>query len=436
MTDARRFVVLGLAPPRAAWFRSVSQWSTSAALPAEFIKCVSGEELRARLGSGRAWSAVLVDAGSPAVDRDLIDAARAAGAVVLVVDDGRTTRDWHALDVSAVLSLPLDRDALVSALSAVARPVGTADLAPVPGPTAVRTSGDRGRLIAVLGPGGTGVSTVTIAVAQAAAHAQRHSRVLLADLKLHAEQAILHDARELIPSVQELVEAHRTGAPTATDVRATAFHVVERGYDLLLGLRRARAWSTLRPRAVAATLESLRTTYATVVCDVDADLEGEAESGAVEVEERHVLARSAVATADVVVAVGEGSFKGVHALGRVVREVLELGRPPTRIVAVINHAARGRAQRDVTRALAQLLDSATAESQVPAPIFLPDRRGVTEALHDGVRLPDALGHPVLAAIDGVLDWADLRDVPATEPRPVRIKPGSLGTFTGASEAAG
>ena len=57
-----RYVLLGLARPRAAWFRDVGRWATSAAIPAEFLKCVSVEELRARLGAGRSHSAVLLEA--------------------------------------------------------------------------------------------------------------------------------------------------------------------------------------------------------------------------------------------------------------------------------------------------------------------------------------------------------------------------------------
>ena len=37
------------------------------------------------------------------------------------------------------------------------------------------------------------------------------TRVVLADLALHADQAMLHDARDVIPGVLELVESHRSG---------------------------------------------------------------------------------------------------------------------------------------------------------------------------------------------------------------------------------
>ncbi len=49
MTVTERYVLLGLAPARAAWFRSVGSWANSGALPAEFVKCLSAEEVAARL---------------------------------------------------------------------------------------------------------------------------------------------------------------------------------------------------------------------------------------------------------------------------------------------------------------------------------------------------------------------------------------------------
>ena len=90
-----RYVVLGLARARAAWFGQVARWATAAALPIEFVKTVSGEEVRARLRSGRPFSALLVDGGLAALDRDLIDLAGRHGCAVIAVDDGRSTRSWR-----------------------------------------------------------------------------------------------------------------------------------------------------------------------------------------------------------------------------------------------------------------------------------------------------------------------------------------------------
>ena len=153
---------------------------------------------------------------------------------------------------------------------------------------------------------------------------------------------MLHDVRDVVPGIQELVEAHRSRRPSAAEVEALTFSVVERRYALLLGLRRARYWTTLRPRAFAAAFESLRAAYGVVVCDVTADLEGEDEVGSADVEERNLMARTVVPTADVVFAVGRPGVKGVHALVRVLTDLGRAGIPAGRVVPVFNLAPRSR----------------------------------------------------------------------------------------------
>lgn len=424
MTD--RYVVLGLAPARAAWFRDVAQWSHGAALPLEFLKCVSAAELRARLTSGRPFSAVLVDAGQQGLDRDLVDAARAAGCAVLVVADGRTTRDWAAVGVQALLPFNLSRDELREALAAHAHPVGDVDVDATADDGVAVVPHWRGRVVAVLGPGGTGVSTAAIALAQGLADDVRHGGlVALADLKLHAEQAVLHDARDVVPGVQELVEAHRTGHASLDDVRSLTFRVDERRYHLLLGLRRARFWPTIRPRAFEAAFTSLARAFPVVVCDVDADLEGEDTGGSADVEDRNVMARTAVAAADVVVVVGVPSMKGVHSLVRVVDEVISFGIDAVRVAPVFTRAPRSpRLRAQVAEAVAVL----TAHA-LQSPVFVPDRR-VDDALRDGVRLPAAVAEPLVAAYQAVL--ARTGDRPVRTPDdivPVRVRRGELGAWS-------
>ena len=44
-----RYVVLGLATARSAWFTDVARWATVGSVPVEFVKCIDADELRARL---------------------------------------------------------------------------------------------------------------------------------------------------------------------------------------------------------------------------------------------------------------------------------------------------------------------------------------------------------------------------------------------------
>jgi hypothetical protein len=423
-----RFVVLGLAVPRSTWFRSLSQWANAGSLPLEFVKCISAEELRARLHGGRPWSAVLIDGALPALDRDLVDDARQAGCAVIVVDDARVHRDWEALAPDAVMNGLFDRRDLVETLTRYATPLTAADdLAVDAGAEA--PAGWRARVVMVCGPGGTGVSTAAMALAQGLGDDVRHGgMVLLADMARHAEQAMLHDARDVVPGIQEVVDAHRLRRPAMEEVRALAFDVPDRRYQLLLGLRRARAWGTLRPRAFDAAIDSLRRGWRVVVCDCDADLEGEAQGGSTEVEDRNRMARTAAALADVTFAVGVPGVKGLHSLARVVGDLVNHGVPAARIVPVFNRAGRaGRGRAALASALADLLrgGAGAAALGLPSPMFLPER-GVDQVTRDGARLPAALTAPLAAAFEGVLDRCGPRP-PAVE-EPQLVVPGSLGAW--------
>jgi hypothetical protein len=430
-----RFVVLGLAPPRAAWFRSVGVWATSGALPAEFLKCVSAEEARARLASGRPFSALVADAGLPSVDRDLVAAAAAVDCAVLVVDDGRTPRDWHGLGASRVLGPSFTRDELVTALVSCARTIRRGDAPPADLLARPSVSSWRGTVAAVTGPGGTGVSTAAMALAQALGDEVRAAGpVLLADLRLNAELAMLHDVRDVAPGIQELVEAHRSGQPSAQAARALAWAVDERRYHLLLGLRRPRFWPALRTQAFEAAFDTLRRAYRVVVCDVDPDLEGEDGGGSIDVEERNVMARTTASRADVVFAVGGPSLKGVHALVRVVTDLVAFGVPAHRIVPVVSRAPRSpRARAALGTAVAELAGGATG-AVLAGVIHLPER-DIEADLHDGRRLPGVLGEPLAGAFHAVLGRVAEHAVdsgPADTAE--RVRPGSLGAWTG-DEAA-
>jgi hypothetical protein len=307
----------------------------------------------------------------------------------------------------------------------------------------------------VCGSGGTGASTLAIALAQGLANRQSSSvtsktrdasnGVLLADLALHADQAMLHDARDVVPGVQELVEAYRAASPPTDELRSLVFAIEERGYDLLLGLRRARGWAALRPRSVEAAFDGIRGAWSLLVCDTDADLEGEAETGSVDMEERHALARTAVAQADVVFAVGLPGVKGTHSLVRVLGDLVDFGVPPPRVVPVVNRAPRGhRGRAEVAQVCAVVParpSPGASASNGPGPdglcppVFLPERR-VDDALRDGVALPSSLSGPLVAAFDGVLQRLGPLHAGAERGQgPARVVPGTLGHWEDEIEQA-
>lgn len=423
-----RYVLLGLAPARTGWFDAVAQWTTSASIAAEFVKCVSGEEVRARLASGRRHSALLVDGSSPALDRDLVDACATHAVPVLLVSGGRRPAMATAeIGVAAVLPAGFGPDELLESLDAHCRPVSQGTLLP-PALDEYRPSSFwQAPLFLVCGPGGTGASTVAIALASGLCRDPRHGgRVLLADLARRADQAMLHDSPELGPGFQELVDAHRLTRPEPDEVARMTFEVPRRGYSLLLGLRQPEGWAALRPRSVDAAVAGLRRAFQAVVADVTGDFEGEADGGSVDVEERNHVARTAASQATAVLAVGAPGLKGVHSLALVVRQLIGAGVDPARIVPVLNRSPRHpRSRAESSRALAALLEADGLGTALASPVHLPERK-IEEMLRDGTPLPGALVDPATRAARAVADR--LADTAPPETGPARIVPGSLGSW--------
>jgi hypothetical protein len=440
---SERYVLLGLARARAEWFRVVGQWTNAAVLPAEFLRCVSVEEVMARLRSGRRFSAVLIAADAVGLDRDVIDEARRVGASVIVIDDGTSGREWQALGAASVLAPVFSRDELLAVLAATSSMIGATRL-PAP-ETPSDPAGARGRLAAVTGPGGTGASSVAMALAQGLGRGEGRRvvrrqgegveqgghvpSVLLADLCLCADQALLHDARVLVPGLQEVVEAHRTSVPTPSALVEQTFDVPARGYRLLLGLRRHRHWASLRPRMVDATLDSLQRRFDVVVADVDVDVEGERETGSLEVEDRNLLARASLARADVAVVVGEPSVKGLVSLVRVLTDLFEFGVTIERMLPVLTNASRSpRVRAERMRTLADLLSSAIgpASSHMLPAVQLPTR-DLDGCHRDAAPLPGALSRPLARVATAVFERVEPQRHETIAP--ARVLPGTLTGFT-------
>lgn len=422
-----RYVLLGLGTTRSPWFTEVARWATVGSIPADFVKCISSEELRVRLTSGRPFSALLIDAATGAVDRDLLDTAARHQVSVLVVD-ASPRRSWLELGAAGVLAPDMRREQLLDALSEHSRMIGSAtDLPLDPTDDAPRHAAAPGTLVAVTGAGGVGTSTIAMALAQGLGEARIGADVVLADLCLHADQAMLHDARDVVPGLQEMVDAHRSGQPRGDEVRSLTFDVVNRGYHLLLGLRRHRDWAVLKPRSLEAAIVGLRSTFGAVVADIDADVEGEAECGSIEVEERNVMARTVASQADAVLVVGAPGVKGLHGLIRDVNALRAHGVSPERMLAVVNRTARtAKGRAELTRSFAELSGARTNAVGVVGPVHVAERKGFDEVLRDSARLPQSMTTPLASAVGSLLDRARAQE--ATGPLPVAIVPGELGSW--------
>lgn len=401
----QRYVVIGLARVRAPWFAEVARWAHAASVPIEFVKCISPAEAHARLEAGRRVSALILDAGAPGIDRDLIDQARRLGIASIIIDDPRVDKDWLALGATEVLDAHFERADLIAALAQHASPVPSVDAPSAAG--LIESEPDepslwQGRHIAVCGSSGSGTSTLAMGLAQElAAIPLNRGSVLLADLSLRADLAMYHDTGDVVPGLQELVEAHQGGRPTASTIRRMLYDIDTRGYLLLLGLRRSRDWTALRPRALETALESLASGFRFVITDIDTDFDGEEATGSIDVEDRNAASRCAARRAEVCVVVSTPTLVGIHSAMRITSDLVELGVEPKRILQVINRAPRApRARSEIVQVLAEL---AGPVLETPPVVFLAERRGL-EAIHrGGGALPSGFAGALARAVMAMSD---------------------------------
>lgn len=421
-----RFVVLGLARSRCQWFSDLASWSSHAVAPIDYIKCLTPGEAQALIGSGRRLSAVLVDAAISGLDREFIALVASIGATTVVVADAAASRDWESLGCSAILRSDFTPAELVETLSRHAVPVDRSTRRSTrsnvgPSPTTALAP-----LIGVAGAGGTGASTVAIALAQELGRDSSAPMVALADGARIADMAMYHDVGDVLPGLPELVEAHRVDQLDPEEVRRLLFPIQNRSYHLLLGQRRSRDAAAMRPHSILAAVEGLRRSFDFVVLDHDPDLDGEAETGSIDIEERHTLSRSTAKTADLIFLVGRPGAKGVHDLIRLIDRYSDLGVPRERLVPIVNQAPKNPAQRMATaRVIAELSSSAGAQdSALVAPLFLRSLRRVEELHRSAAPLPETFGKPVAHLSRKLLLERGPRHNTANEP--VRIQQGELG----------
>jgi len=411
---ADRFAVIGLARSREAWFAELTRWADAAVAPIDFVKCLSSDEARAVLATGRPVSALLIDAGLPRFDRDLVTHARAFDTAVVLI--GRhDSLDPEALGCAARLDPDFTRDDLVEILGRVARTVGPDDVRS-PGRLDLDDAGRLGRLTGVLGSGGSGVSTVAMWLAQASADSGADT--VLVDGCRRADLAMYHDIGDVYPGLPELLELHRSQDADPDDVRALEFPT-ERGYRLLLGLRRPRDWAGHRPAATAAAIAALRRTHEVTIVDIDADTETERETGSADVEDRHATTLAVVRSADSLVVVTRPGLKGVRDAARVFDDLIRTGVAPERVVIVVNDAPRGF---PVKARVIRSLRSLTAPSAPGAVTFVRSRRDLASHHETADRLPSKVGAALLREVEAT---AGAGVTHVAEPQRVRI--GELGS---------
>ncbi len=291
-----------------------------------------------------------------------------------------------------------------------------------------------GHLVAVLGRPGSGTSTTAIALAQGFADMLGTGAVLLADLSRYGDQALLHDSPDVVPGIQELVSEYtstygsagagssqtetlqsattgtKIGAATdsladeAPGVRHLAYEVAERGYDLLLGMRRRRDWTSLRLKPLQEAITTMRHDYRMVITDLDDDLEGKSETGSADIETRNLAARHVAQVADAVLVIGTASLVGVRSMLQLIDDLHSLGVAPHRIRPLITRLRSRSGARQHPHSVSRLLSH---NSHLGKAAHSPELRHVDDAHRNGTRLPNQLITPALTAVDGLLGTLEI-----------------------------
>ena len=346
-------------------------------------RCADLAELLAATAAGLG-SVAVVSTELPGVDREAVRHLHGSGCWVVVVghDPGRSL----ALGADAVL--PADR-AGAGAADVLGRLAAAAERGEAPGrgpvldeptapdpPPVPTTPGSRGAVVAVWGPTGAPGRT-TVALGMAAELAQpTGATALLADADTYG--GVVAAMVGVLDEAPGLAAAARLAGNGTLDVAALArlSPVLDGGLRLLTGISRADRWPELPASGLEVVWDVCRSLAAWTVVDCGFCLEqDEVLSYDTRAPGRNAATLSALAAADVVVAVGAGDPIGLQRLVRGLDELAEAGVGPARRVVVVN---RVRTSASGPRPGQAIADALHRYAGVPTVHLVPDDRAACD----------------------------------------------------------
>lgn len=307
-------------------------------------RCVDAVDLVGAAATGTARVAV-VGAGLPRLARDAVSRLTAAQVRVIglaLEGDEVSSRKLRSLDIPVITVPGDDLDVAVAALARAAED---------PRPSAWEYSGvgsesattvdplAPGRLIAVWGPtGAPGRTSVAVALADEAARAGVPA--LLVDADTHGGAVAAHLG--LLDDVSGIVVACRQADAGTLDAAtlAAAARTVDGRLRVLTGITSPARWPELRPAALGHLWEACRATPGVTIVDVGFGLECDEELlHDTRSPRRHAATLTAVAAADVVVAVGSADPVGIDRLITGLEDLRRIA-PDVPVHAVITRVRR------------------------------------------------------------------------------------------------
>ncbi len=274
---------------------------------------------------------------------------------------------------------------------------GSVELQTSPQTTTPRDADIAGHIISVVGPGGVGTSTTTMAIAQSLG--QTMGPPLVLDARSRGELAFLNDARAHAMGVSELIRAARISHIAKEDLATYLEWISSRHYYLLKSNRSRRDWLGWDQDSLNSAFGALRNSFKHVVVDIGNDFEGSSESGSMDIESKNLLGRTALAFSSLVVLVGSDNTKGIYSLAAINREVSRSGLTKAPSVFVINRCASSRLRQAMAKQeLSQLLSAPTlpmartSGGDRPEVIYIP-ARNIDPIISDVLPLPSWMVEP-------------------------------------------
>jgi MinD-like ATPase involved in chromosome partitioning or flagellar assembly len=377
----------------AGWEAALVQACQDPTAAAEVVqRCYDLGDLLAVAAAGHAQVA-LVAAGTRWLDREAVSRLAAAGlALVGVVPGGDedAERRLRQLGIGHVSRnddppgalLDLAGSAATDASGEPGRPSGT------PEPDQAGPAGRDHALVAVWGPKGAPGRT-TVAVNLAFEAAPLAGETLLVDADTYGgsvAQALgfLHD----YPGLAWAARLAGRGELDAPRLWQATRRAAPEGPRVLAGLPRAELWTEVRPSTWESLLQLFRVAFPLTILDLGFCLEEDEELLYDQVRfRRNAVSRSAIANADLLVAVARADPVGLHDFIRAWQQLGELGIPGDRVRLVVNQVRGGLFGGDpasqIRAALARYLGIEPAA-------FVPyDRAALDAALMAGQALAEA-----------------------------------------------
>ena len=254
-----------------------------------------------------------------------------------------------------------------------------------------------GHIVSVVGSGGAGTSTITMAIAQGMG--ERTGEPLVLDAKSKGELAFLNDARAHAMGISELIRAARISHIEKEGLATYLEWISSRRYYLLKSSRSRRDWLGWDQDSLNSAFGVLRNSFKHIVVDIGNDYEGSSESGSMDIESKNLLGRTALALSSLVVLVGSDDTKGIFSLAAINRELSRSGLTKAPSLFVINRCASSRLRRAMAKEeLTQLLSTPTlamartSEGDRPAVIYIP-ARNIDPIISDVLPLPSWMVEP-------------------------------------------